>query len=104
MQIHAQLIGYPRIRPKRELKWALERAWSGRIKRSDFEARLAGRIGDEPFEVLTELARGTPEREAWEMTCERFSSRPRRMACASWAGGWRRASPLARGRPDSPAW
>ena len=110
MTVQAQLIGYPRIGPRRELKRALERAWSGRIERSDFEAglrelrqkhlseqrelvgsavddfflydevletammfgilppHLAGRIGDEPFEVLTELSRGTPEREAWEMT------------------------------------
>ncbi len=110
MTVQAQLIGYPRIGPRRELKRALERAWSGRIERADFEAalrelrqehvreqrglvgsavddfflydevletammfgilpsHLVGRIGDEPFEVLTELSRGTPEREAWEMT------------------------------------
>jgi len=110
MQIRAHLIGYPRIGPKRELKRALEGAWSGRIERPDFESRLTdlraahlgeqreligsavddfflydevletammfgilpahleGRINVEPFEVLTELARGTPQREAWEMT------------------------------------
>jgi 5-methyltetrahydropteroyltriglutamate--homocysteine methyltransferase len=37
-----QLIGYPRIGPQRELKWALEQAWSGRMDRSTFEARIAG--------------------------------------------------------------
>jgi 5-methyltetrahydropteroyltriglutamate--homocysteine methyltransferase len=110
MTVTAQLIGYPRIGPRRELKWALERAWSGQIERPDFESRtrelreqhlaeqrelvrsavddfflydevletammfgilpehLAAVIGDDPFEVLTELARGTPDREAWEMT------------------------------------
>jgi 5-methyltetrahydropteroyltriglutamate--homocysteine methyltransferase len=36
-----QLIGYPRIGPQRELKWALEQAWSGRMDRSTFEARVA---------------------------------------------------------------
>ncbi len=107
---HAQLIGYPRIGPNRELKWALERAWSGRMDREAFTARTAelrrnhlaeqrDEIGSavddfflydevletalmlgicrveeardlegDPFAALTGLARGTPEREAWEMT------------------------------------
>ena len=110
MDIRAQLIGYPRIGPNRELKRALERAWSGRMEADAFESRIAelrdahlaeqreaigsavddyflydevletalmlgiapaedaGRIGEDPFAVLTALARGTPEREAWEMT------------------------------------
>ena len=107
--IQASLIGYPRIGPNRELKWALERAWSGRMEPSAFDERVAelrrahlaeqrgaigsaiddfflydevletalmlgivpGGVGDveaDPFGVLTALARGTPEREAWEMT------------------------------------
>jgi 5-methyltetrahydropteroyltriglutamate--homocysteine methyltransferase len=108
--IQAHLIGYPRIGPNRELKWALERAWSGRTEPDAFADRIhelrrahideqrdaigsavddyflydevletalmlgiapepdAGRIGDDAFGVLTALARGTPEREAWEMT------------------------------------
>jgi hypothetical protein len=41
MDIHAQLIGYPRIGPKHELKRALERAWSGRMERPEFEIRIA---------------------------------------------------------------
>jgi 5-methyltetrahydropteroyltriglutamate--homocysteine methyltransferase len=41
MTVIAQLIGYPRIGPKRELKWALERAWSGRLDREGFDARVA---------------------------------------------------------------
>jgi 5-methyltetrahydropteroyltriglutamate--homocysteine methyltransferase len=36
-----QLIGFPRIGPARELKWALEQAWSGRMDRPTFEARIA---------------------------------------------------------------
>jgi 5-methyltetrahydropteroyltriglutamate--homocysteine methyltransferase len=106
MHVIAQLTGYPHIGPKRELKWALERAWSGRLARADFEprveelrrahiaeqVRLVGSAVDDyflydevletalmlgvrpagleadPFELLTALARGTPEREAWEMT------------------------------------
>jgi 5-methyltetrahydropteroyltriglutamate--homocysteine methyltransferase len=106
LQIAAQLIGYPRIGPNRELKWALERAWSGRSMPSEFAARVvelrrahldeqteligsavddfflydevletALMLGihpqglpDEPFELLTALARGTAQREAWEMT------------------------------------
>jgi hypothetical protein len=108
--IRAQLIGYPRIGPNRELKRALERAWSGRMDREAFEGRVAelrrshldeqreaigsavddfflydevletalmlgicrGAEADllrtDPFAALTALARGTPEREAWEMT------------------------------------
>ena len=106
MKIVPQLIGYPRIGPNRELKWLLERRWSGRIAAPEFDARvgelraahlaeqrdLIGSAVDdfflydevletalmlgvhpqglahEPFALLTALARGTVEREAWEMT------------------------------------
>ena len=110
MDIRAQLIGYPRIGRNRESKWALERAWSGRMEPEAFATRIAelrdahlaeqreaigsavddyflydevletammlgiapaadaSRIKDGAFGVLTALARGTPEREAWEMT------------------------------------
>ncbi|MDP8958636.1 MAG: hypothetical protein M3N51_05405 [Actinomycetota bacterium] len=109
MKVIPQLIGYPRIGPQRELKWALEGAWSGRLDRAGLEARLVelrsshlseqrelvgSAVDDfflydevletammfglvpaalrqaleaEPFGVLTALARGTPEREAWPM-------------------------------------
>ncbi len=101
------LIGYPRIGPNRELKWALERYWSDRIDRTEFERRigelhrshldeqrkLAGAATDDfflydealetammfglipewareddSFGVLTSLARGRTDHEAWEMT------------------------------------
>jgi 5-methyltetrahydropteroyltriglutamate--homocysteine methyltransferase len=106
MKTVPQLIGYPRIGPQRELKWALERRWDGRLSASDFESRISelrqahldeqrGLIGSaaddfflydqaletammfgagsgvadgEAFDRLTALARGTAEREAWEMT------------------------------------
>ena len=109
MHITAQLIGYPRIGPNRELKWALEKAWSGRTEADAFAERIKelrqahldeqrsalgsavddyflydevletalmlgiapAEVGDprtDAFGVLTALARGTPEREAWEMT------------------------------------
>ncbi len=110
MQIVPQLIGYPRIGPNRELKWALERTWSGRSDDAALTARvaelradhlaeqrdltgsavddfflydealetglmlgiappeLAGQLATDPFAVLTILARGSAEREAWEMT------------------------------------
>jgi len=110
MDIAAHLLGYPRIGPDRELKWALEKRWSGRLAPDDFEAQirdlraahldeqrgligsavddyflydevletammlgiapreLAGQLASDPFGVLTALARGTPDREAWEMT------------------------------------
>src|SRR5690606_20130269 len=110
MDFHAQLIGYPRIGPNRELKWALERAWSGRMEADAFADRIAelrrahlaeqreaigsavddyvlydavletalmlgiapegqaDRLASDPFGVLTAAARGTPDREAWEMT------------------------------------
>ena len=106
----ARLIGYPRIGPNRELKWALERAWSGRMPMPEFHARvgdlraahldeqrslvgsaaddfvlydlvletamqlglvpddLRNALSEDPFEVLTILARGSEDREAWEMT------------------------------------
>jgi 5-methyltetrahydropteroyltriglutamate--homocysteine methyltransferase len=36
VNVTPQLVGYPRIGPKRELKWALERRWSGRLSSSEF--------------------------------------------------------------------
>ncbi len=108
--VSARLIGYPRIGPARELKWALERAWSGRLSPAELTDRIAqlraahldeqheligsavddyflydevletalqlGLVPDaqrsaleaDPFGVLTVLARGSREREAWEMT------------------------------------
>jgi 5-methyltetrahydropteroyltriglutamate--homocysteine methyltransferase len=41
MPFAVQLIGYPRIGPNRELKWALEKAWSGRMDRPAFDSRIA---------------------------------------------------------------
>ncbi len=106
----ARLIGYPRIGPQRELKWALERGWSGRLSSADLlnrvttlrDAHLAEqrsivgsavddfmlydevletamqlglvpdelrpKLADDPFTVLTILARGAEDRPAWEMT------------------------------------
>ncbi len=108
--VSARLIGYPRIGPTRELKWVLERAWSGRVPAAEFSDRITelraahldeqrGLIGstvddyflydmvletamqlglvpddlrpglaEDPFGVLTVLARGSRDREAWEMT------------------------------------
>ncbi len=106
MHVVAQLIGYPRIGPNRELKWALERMWSGRLAAEAFADRVdelrrahlaeqreavgsavddfflydevletalmlgmrPAELGGSPFDLLTALARGTPVREAWEMT------------------------------------
>jgi 5-methyltetrahydropteroyltriglutamate--homocysteine methyltransferase len=106
VNINAQLIGYPRIGANRELKWALERMWSGRLTPDAFATRVdelrlthlaeqretIGSAVDDfflydelletalmlgvrprdldgaPFELLTAVARGTPQREAWEMT------------------------------------
>ena len=110
MPIEARLTGYPRIGPHRELKRALERAWSGRLQGEELDEEVAalreahlevqrglvgsavddfflydevletammlGLVPDElasahrgdPFGLLTALARGTPQREAWEMT------------------------------------
>src|SRR6266581_8764953 len=110
MNLVAQLIGYPHIGPRRELKWALERRWSERSTPEAFDAEvrdlrqahldeqrnligsavddfflydevlesalmlgaapdeLSTQLGTDPFNALTALARGTPEREAWEMT------------------------------------
>ena len=101
------LTGYPRIGANRELKWALERHWSGKIGREEFTDRItelrdghlaeqralagaatddyflydmalettmmlglapAWAIEDDPFDVLTSLARGRADHEAWEMT------------------------------------
>ena len=36
VNIYPQLVGYPRIGPNRELKWALERRWAGRSSASVF--------------------------------------------------------------------
>jgi 5-methyltetrahydropteroyltriglutamate--homocysteine methyltransferase len=52
-----QLIGYPRIGPQRELKWALEQAWSDRMDRPTFEARIAG-LRQEHLAAQRELVGG----------------------------------------------
>jgi 5-methyltetrahydropteroyltriglutamate--homocysteine methyltransferase len=40
MHVVAQLIGYPRTGPNRELKRALERMWSGRLAADVFTERV----------------------------------------------------------------
>ena len=40
MTVTPHLLGYPRIGPNRELKWALEGRWSGKTPRDEFEARI----------------------------------------------------------------
>ena len=101
------LTGYPRIGANRELKWALERHWAGKIDREEFNERIAElrhghlteqrdlagaatddfflydmalettmmlgltpawAVDDDPFDVLTSLARGRTDHDAWEMT------------------------------------
>ncbi len=107
VSVTPHLLGYPRIGPNRELKWALEGRWSGKTPRDEFEARieqlkrdhldeqrrLVGSATDDyflydqtletavmlgavpswahdedPFVSVSNLARGTPDHEAWEMT------------------------------------
>src|SRR5439155_22309680 len=108
VNIVPQLVGYPRIGPNRELKWALERRWAGRSSASEFLDQVMGlraahlteqreligsavddffvydevletammfgadsaapATAEDDFDRLTALARGTPSREAWEMT------------------------------------
>src|SRR5450759_3554158 len=102
MHVVAQLIGYPRIGPNRELKWALERMWSGRLAADAIAERVdelrrahldeqrgavgsavddfflydevletalmlgvrPANLGGTSFDLLTALARGTPEPDA----------------------------------------
>ena len=40
MKVVSELIGYPRIGPHRELKWALEDAWKGRVTADSFATKL----------------------------------------------------------------
>jgi 5-methyltetrahydropteroyltriglutamate--homocysteine methyltransferase len=40
MNVVPQLIGYPRIAPHRELKWALERRWSARSTQDTFDGEV----------------------------------------------------------------
>ena len=42
MNIVPQLVGYPRIGPNRELKWALERRWAGRSSAPEFLDQVTG--------------------------------------------------------------
>ena len=107
MIVTPHLLGYPRIGPNRELKWALEGRWSGKTSPDEFDKRIdqlkrdhleeqralvgsatddfflydqtletAVMLGavpgwaqdDDPFVTVSNLARGTPDHEAWEMT------------------------------------
>ena len=39
MTLNARLIGYPRVGPRRELKWTLESAWAGKLGSVELEGR-----------------------------------------------------------------
>ena len=76
MDVVAQLIGYPRIGPNRELKRALERMWSGRLAADAFAERVdelrraqvqgpcAGGLGLKT-ETVGPSRRGYEERPTW---------------------------------------
>lgn len=40
MSFQPHLVGYPRLGPGRELKWALEHRWAGKLDREQFESRI----------------------------------------------------------------
>ena len=107
MTVTAQLIGYPRIGPARELKWALERAWSGRLDRDAFDARveelraahlaeqreLTGSAADDYFlyDAVLETAMMLGVATPW--ATEQLSRDP-----------FAALSALARGTPEHEAW
>jgi 5-methyltetrahydropteroyltriglutamate--homocysteine methyltransferase len=106
MDVRAQLIGYPRIGPNREMKWALERAWSGRMERADFETRVDD----------LRLAHLAEQRDAIGSSVDDFYLYDAVLETAlmlgmapSWAGdvgadAFGALTALARGTPDHEAW
>jgi 5-methyltetrahydropteroyltriglutamate--homocysteine methyltransferase len=104
MKIVPQLIGYPRIGPNRELKWLLERRWSGRIESGDFDARVA-ELRSAHLAEQRELTGSAVDDfflydEALE-TAMMFGAGSR---IAPQGDAFDRLSALARGTPDHEAW
>ena len=107
MTVTAQLIGYPRIGPSRELKWALEKAWSGRLEPDAFAARVA-ELRQQHLDEQRELVGSAVDDyflyDAVLETALMFGVAP------PWAAGDLRGNPfaaltaVARGTPEHEAW
>jgi hypothetical protein len=70
-KVTAQLIGFPRIGPHRELKWALEHAWSGRLDRVEPDHRITELRHahlDEQRDLIGSATVGTHAFKMWRRT------------------------------------
>ncbi len=106
MDVRAQLIGYPRIGPNREMKWSLERAWSGRMDASAFAARAAALRQAHLAEQRDAIGSAVDDFFLYDEVLE--TALMLGMA-PSWAGdvgadAFGALTALARGTPDHEAW
>jgi 5-methyltetrahydropteroyltriglutamate--homocysteine methyltransferase len=107
MAITARLIGYPRIGPNRELKWALERYWSGRTGRDEFEMRIAELRSDHLAEQRGLVGSAVDDFFLYDAVLETalmFGIAPDWAARDLMTDPFASLTALARGTPEHEAW
>jgi 5-methyltetrahydropteroyltriglutamate--homocysteine methyltransferase len=100
----ARLVGYPRIGPARELKWALEGRWAGRLRAGQFDEQIAGLRAGHVGEQLNLVGSATDDFFLYDMALETAIMLG---AVPSWArhdDPFETVSVLARGSPEHGAW
>ena len=103
----AQLIGYPRIGPNRELKWLLERAWSGRAEGEELDARIADLRKAHLDEQRTLIGSAVDDFFLYDEVFETalmLGLVPQRLAAALATDPFGVLTALARGTPEHEPW
>lgn len=79
LNVQARLLGYPRVGPRRELKWLLERAWRGEVDAADLTRQLELRKREhlaEPADPPVYLSIMPPFSERWVRRITRRGAHP----------------------------
>jgi 5-methyltetrahydropteroyltriglutamate--homocysteine methyltransferase len=101
---NVHLVGYPRIGPERELKWALEHHWSGKTDRDEFGDRIAELRGQHLAEQRRLVGTATDDYFLYDMVLETAMMLGLTPPWAKAADPFDSLTSLARGRVDHEAW
>ncbi len=105
MNLIPQLIGYPRIGPKRELKWALERRWSDGVSADEFARRAASLREAHLTEQRQLIGSAVDDFFLYDEVLETaMMFDVGRDQTAHFSDDFDRLTALARGTPDAEAW
>ena len=104
MTVVPQLIGYPRIGPNRELKWLLERRWSGRSDAQEFDARVAELRAKHVAEQRDLIGSAVDDFFLYDEALETAMMFGAGRRIAPEANAFVRLTALARGTADHEAW